>query len=118
MDPQPDLRLTALHRVPRPAMRIVPAARWREWMNATTLRYANRCLPMLVANEHGWCLLNELPFSASWSGGEHHSELVVDYGGAAAPEGRAVSLFGYGILTFEIPFLFRTPPGWDLLARG
>src|SRR4051794_30891026 len=104
----PQLRLTAYYRSPRPAMRIVPSGRWRDWMNDTTLRYANRCLPMLVANEHGWWLLNERRVAATWSGGEHHGELTVDYGGEAAPEGRAVSLFGYGILTFEIPFLFRT----------
>ena len=30
----------------------------------------------------------------------------------------ASSQFGYGILTWEIPFLFRTPPGYNLLARG
>jgi hypothetical protein len=27
-------------------------------------------------------------------------------------------MFGYGILTWEIPFLFRTSPGYNLLARG
>jgi hypothetical protein len=27
-------------------------------------------------------------------------------------------MFGYGILTFIIPYLFTTPPGYNLLARG
>ena len=27
-------------------------------------------------------------------------------------------MFGYGILTWTIPYLFRTDPGWNLLARG
>ena len=29
-----------------------------------------------------------------------------------------MSHFGSGSLTFHIPYLFRTPPGWNLLARG
>jgi hypothetical protein len=30
----------------------------------------------------------------------------------------AMSMFGHGILTWEIPWLFRTSPGYNLLARG
>jgi hypothetical protein len=26
--------------------------------------------------------------------------------------------FGYGVLTWDVPFLFRTPEGFNLLARG
>jgi hypothetical protein len=29
-----------------------------------------------------------------------------------------ISHFGLGVLTWNIPFLFRTPPGYNLLARG
>jgi hypothetical protein len=118
--PPPGFRvqLIAYHHGPRPGMALVPAARWRDWMNATTLRSANRCLPLLVANESGWCLLNERAFAATWDGDDHPPGLSVEYEQGVAPRGRAVSLFGYGILTFEIPWLFRTPPGWNLLARG
>jgi hypothetical protein len=112
------LPLIAYHREPRPEMKIVPAGRWREWMNDTTLRFANRCLPLLVANESGWWLLNEREFSASWSGKDHADAITVDYGERQPPRGRATSIFGYGVLSFEIPWLFRTPPGWDLLVRG
>ena len=28
------------------------------------------------------------------------------------------SHFGYGLLTFQLPYLFRTPPGYNLLVRG
>jgi hypothetical protein len=115
MDPLP---LIAYHREGQPGMAILPAGRWREWMNDTTLRYANRCLPLLVANESGWWLLNERAFAATWDGDDHASGVTVDYGDANPPAGRAVSIFGYGILTFEIPWLFRTPRDWSLLARG
>jgi uncharacterized protein DUF6065 len=112
------VELIAYHCADRPNMRIVPAGRWRDWMNATTLRYANRCLPLLMANESGWWLLNERRFTATWQGGDHARDITVEYDGGVAPRGRAVSLFGYGVLTFEVPWLFRTPPGWNLLARG
>src|SRR5215207_6622256 len=107
MDPLP---LIAYHRGRRPGMAIVPAGRWREWMNDTTLRYANRCLPLLVANEAGWWLLNPQALNATWDGDDHASGVTVEYGDTPPASGRAVSLFGYGILTFEIPWLFRAPP--------
>src|SRR5437016_3513128 len=110
-------RLVAYYRGTKPGMPIVPASRWREWMNATVGRNANRCLPLLVANEAGWVLLNEQGFTAEWSGGETIYDLTVSYPGAK-PGFPAVSNFGHGILTFLIPYLFRTPEGWDLLVRG
>ena len=30
----------------------------------------------------------------------------------------AESHFGHGVLTFNLNYLFRTPPGWNLWARG
>jgi Family of unknown function (DUF6065) len=111
------MRLIAYYRGSKPAMRIVPASRWRDWMNATVKRNANRCLPLLVANEVGWFLLNERPFTATWSGGETIYDVEIAYAGAK-PALPASSNFGSGILTFRIPYLFRTPPGWDLHVRG
>jgi hypothetical protein len=35
-----------------------------------------------------------------------------------ASQGPAMRHFGHGILTLHLPFLFRTPPGWNLLVRG
>lgn len=111
------LPFVAYHRDDRPRMKIVPASRWREWMNATALRNANRCLPLLAANEAGWALLNVARFEAEWNGADEAEALTVDYGGPAPVE-RAMSIFGYGIVSFLVPFVFRTPPGFDLLARG
>jgi hypothetical protein len=110
-------RLIAYYRGEKPRMRIVPASRWREWMNQTVKRNANRCLPLLAANEYGWVLLNEHRTVAEWSGEEAAGELKVDYQGLS-PHSRAGSVFGHGIVTFRIPYLFRTPEGWDLLVRG
>jgi hypothetical protein len=112
------LPLRAYYREKPPRMRIVPAPRWRTWMNETALRNANRCLPLLTANEVGWALLNTQTFTAEWSGGDEAEALTVSYGDRSAPTERAVSIFGYGIVSFLVPYLFRTPPGWDLHVRG
>jgi hypothetical protein len=99
-------------------MDIVPASRWRDWMNATHSRFANRCLPLLMANESGWVLLNSAGFEAVWDGEQGRAAVTIEFDDGV-PSSRSVeSLFGHGILTWTIPYLFRTPPGWNLLARG
>lgn len=35
---------------------IRPASNRREWMDATPDRYAYRCLPLSIANAHGWVI--------------------------------------------------------------
>src|SRR3954465_13077453 len=99
------LPLRAYYREKPPRMRIVPASRWRTWMNETALRNANRCLPLLTANEAGWVLLNPAEFTAEWAGGDDASDLRIHY--ARAPVERATSIFGYGIVSFRVPYLFR-----------
>jgi Family of unknown function (DUF6065) len=103
---------------PRPSMQIVPSSRWRDWMNATANRNANRCLPLLAGNEFGWVLLNNRRVTVEWSGGDMQDDLRVEYDGPPPTDGQAQSGFGYGIVTFLIPYLFRTPAGWDLMVRG
>ncbi|MFC0597948.1 DUF6065 family protein [Streptomyces palmae] len=99
------------------AMPIVPAPVQREWIAATHEGFARRCLPLMMANQSEWWLLNNRTFTVEWEGHVHASSLHVRY---AEPEGTefAFSNFGHGVLTFHIPYLFRTPPGWNLLARG
>jgi hypothetical protein len=95
-----------------------PGAINRPWMSEMRRGWANRCLPMLIANQSGWELRNPNGFTATWMGGDDPAKVTV------APDRRApgqflpVSNFGYGILTWHLPILFRTPPGYDLLVRG
>lgn len=110
------MKLTA-HPVQDIDMPIVPAARSREWMDALPERYANRCLPLRIANESGWWILNSHAFDVTWQGGQHQSALKLDYIDQEKPY-PASSSFGAGILTFSIPYLFTTPPGYNLLFRG
>ena len=99
--------------------RILPAPRWRDWMNATPRRGANRCLPLLMANEAGWILENPAPFTAVWDGSDSRDSIRVEYAPGCPMHHRlASSHFGSGILTFAVPYLFRTAPGFNLLVRG
>src|SRR5213079_167162 len=56
-------------------------------------------------------------FEVIWSGKPQVSALQILFAkGQHSPW--VSSMFGYGIITWEIPYLFRTPPAYNLLARG
>lgn len=95
---------------------IRPAPRHRTWMDGTRNRFAYRCLPLVLANQAGWILTSGRTVVAEWTGGSEPDDLVIMSPDHGAPP--ASSQFGYGILSWEIPFLFRTSPGYNLLARG
>lgn len=97
---------------------MVPAPRRRAWMDEMPDRWASRCLPLVVANESGWVLLNRYAFEAVWDGETPPAALRVTFDGDVLSPKPVVSLFGSGILTWAVPLLFRTPPGFNLLARG
>ncbi len=93
-----------------------PAPFERDWMDATEQRSAYRCLPLSIANASGWELRCPSAFTVTWNGGPGLSDLVIAPDvGAAAP---ASSHFGHGVLTFNVPALFRTEAGFDLIAQG
>jgi hypothetical protein len=100
------------------APRIAPASPKREWMTATPESFAYRCLPLAVANSHGWEVLSPCGFSARWNGGVDASsvEIVLDPG--ADPKKAPHSLFGSGTLTFHVEGVFRTSEGWNLWVAG
>jgi hypothetical protein len=89
----------------------------RAWMEAMPERFANRCLPLLVANQSGWLLINIDTVRLTWDGGPGVDAVAVEYD--EEPTGLpALSHFGAGIVTWSMPYLFRTSPGWNLLVRG
>lgn len=96
---------------------IVPATRDREWMDVTTGGWANRCLPLRIANEAGWFILNDLDFEVEWDGDSGMKSLHFNFSGQ--PTGMVpFNMVGYGILSWVPPYLFRTPAGMNLLVRG
>jgi len=46
--------------------KIVAAPVERGWMDWTNQGFAYRCLPLNIANAHGWLLLNTVAFVAQW----------------------------------------------------
>jgi hypothetical protein len=117
--------LIAYRIAPERSLDLVPAPAKRAWMDADTRGFAYRCLPLLIANQAGWFLLNGHEFRATWSGGRTRAAVRIEYlqDGAACEEcpshrGPVLSHFGAGIITWLIPYLFRTPAGYNLLARG
>lgn len=97
--------------------KIVPAWTPRDWMDATGEKFAYHCLPMVLANQSGWFILAPHDAVAEWNGGLAPTDLKVEPNGKGAGM-VAMSQVGSGILTWTIPYVFRTPPGWNLLCRG
>lgn len=96
---------------------IRPAPRKRGWMEDAEERSPYRCLPLVMANQYGWEILSTHHVRASWNGTSTPEGLYVE-----SLEGNGLlhcrSHFGEGVLTFKIPFLFKTPDGWNLMVRG
>ena len=90
---------------------IRPAPAGRPWMDDTPEAFAYRCLPLNIANAHGWEVLNPYGFEAIWNGGPGVDAITIRPDAGAAPERLAVSLFGHGVMTFHIEAIVRTPPG-------
>jgi hypothetical protein len=95
---------------------IRPASLERDWMDRTNQRFAYRCLPLNIANAYGWEVLCPSGFIALWNGNDDIAGITIfTDSDAPAP---AVSHFGHGVLTFHMPCLFRTEPGFDLMVQG
>ena len=95
-------------------LRAAPATRF--WMDETSSAFAYRCLPLNIANAHGWEFLSPCAFSARWDGG--NGSQAIDIRCPAGPHARPTSIFGHGVLTFHVSGLFRTEPGWNLFIGG
>src|SRR5436305_15180574 len=97
---------------------IRPARNRREWMNQTPGSYAYRCLPLSIANAHGWEVRCPVTCEAEWNGGSGKDAIRVSL---EDPEGNSTfveSHFGSGILTFNVGVVLSTPPGYDLWVTG
>lgn len=96
---------------------IVPMSQHRDWMRESGGGVAQRCLPLMMANQCGWALLNASTFTAVWDGDDEISGVRIE------PEDSftsslPISHFGMGIITWHIPYLFRTPRGTQLWVKG
>jgi hypothetical protein len=98
--------------------RIRPAEATRPWMDETSQQFAYRCLPLNVANAHGWEIVCPCDAQVRWLGGSSRDDVCVSILDGCTAPGKPESLFGQGTVTFHIEGLFRTPPGWNLWVGG
>ena len=100
-------------------MPLEPAPTDREWMDNSGQRYAYRCLPLVIANQAGWIIRCPVDFSVRWNGGSQITDLKLRK--SRQSQGRSdyvKSHFGEAVLTFSLPYLFRTPRGVNLWVKG
>jgi hypothetical protein len=113
----------------------------RTWMDTAHQRAPYRCLPLVIANQAGWLIPCPVSFCAYWDGGpgKEHVQILFDQPAGKADlsdlfapivvsadvvnpaiqgDARISSHFGSGIVTFSIPYLFRSPPGINLWVKG
>lgn len=92
----------------------------RAWMQETlgaggTTGYANRCLPLLIANQLGWDVVSTraylfVPLAAGVI------QIQAMDGQRLPTAGYPMNNFGGSLVTWASPWVFETPPGWDLLV--
>ena len=96
-----------------------PARSRREWMDAFPDRHAYRCLPLAIANSFGWEVSSPCDMRIDYNGGPLASDLQISAeDGYELVSHLAASNFTHGILTLHTGYIFRTEPGWSLLATG
>ena len=105
-----------LHPSWRPLIR--PAGVKRDWMEAAPEAFPHRCLPLNIANAHGWEMATPSVVEAYWNGGPAPGDVVIRLSEGADPASAPVAIFGQGVLTFHVMGIFRTPPGWNLWIGG
>jgi hypothetical protein len=98
---------------------IEPAPRRREWMEHPQNKGATRCLPMMMANHAGWVVRCPVRFKATWGGKPEPASTTIEFPEQEktyAPQ--ITKYFGWGIITFSLPWLFRTSEPYGLMVRG
>jgi len=104
-----------------PAPDIVPGRPERDWMDKFTDRHPYRCLPLSIANTTGWEIQCPISFRAKWNGGPRAEDIRLEPLGNATQDQLTrfvMSHFTEGIITFHTGWMFRTPPGWSVMAMG
>jgi Family of unknown function (DUF6065) len=98
--------------------RIKPANSKRKWMDQSPEAFAYRCLPLSIANSHGWEMLSPCAFEAMWTGGDRPEDVIIRVDKGYDTPYVPVALFGQATFTFHIEGIFRTPQGWNLWVGG
>ena len=91
----------------------------REWLNKEPEQtFAYSCIPMTHASESGIWIVSDAGFNVFWNGDKTLESVVFNFDSEKEKNESlicATSHFPIGIVTFSLPFLFKTPPGWDFM---
>jgi len=93
---------------------IKPGVRNRVWMDNTKDNHAYRCLPLTIANQHGWSVHLKDRASFIWKGGPYIEDVIVK----SSNNKNCASVFGHGIITFHLEHLIKTPENYNLYITG
>lgn len=79
-----------------------------------------RCLPLVMANQLGWVVRSPVGFDAVWNGAKDAAGVELFFDESVPSHRRAMVMthFGGGVLTFSLPWLFRTDAGVSLWVGG
>lgn len=98
-----------------------PSAK-REWINKDPQQvFAYSCIPMTNASESGIWIVSDSSFNVFWNGGKLLQDVVFAFDSDEDKKNNVISVsshFPIGIITFSLPFIFRTSPGWGLYVSG
>ncbi len=98
---------------------IEPATKTRNWMDQSSGKFAYNCLPLVVANQLGWVIKASFAFSLTWNGQAGQDAIKFSFDQDQQDVAYFVaSHFGQGIISFKLPWIFRTDPGIGLIVRG
>src|SRR5579859_530129 len=97
---------------------IRPAGPEREWMDDSNHGFAYRCLPLAIANAHGWEILSPASFEAEWTGSNDLNGVKITPLSPFGDYPPVLSHFGEGVLTFHVSAVFRSDPRVNLWVTG
>ena len=88
----------------------------RDWMDETYKKHAYQCMPLTVANVHGWEVQLEEELVVEWDG---HTSVPRILSGATTKSGRPQAHQSIiGIVTFSIGWTFKTEAPYSMWISG
>ncbi len=109
------LKITAFEVVAQP-MVLRTGQRARQWIDELPDRFGYRCLPLTMANQVGWEILNPVAFTARWNGRDGLDAISIRFHDESTD--LVGSHFGHGVLTFSPGYLFRTTKAHNIWVKG
>src|SRR4051812_31999432 len=89
--------------------RIAAAESRRAWMDNAAESFPYRCLPLSIANSHGWEILSPCGFEVEWNGDLNPTGVTVFPDPGTREIDAPVSLFGQATFTLHVQGILRTP---------